>query len=72
MVVISVPEPQDLGDHSRVFDATVLSVGNDFDVSIAVFVFFNVDIEDTLKPLHPGHRVAALFNGFILQQILFY
>ena len=43
---------QDLLDHGRVFDAC-----NDFDVATAVFTLLDINVEDTLEPLHPGHRI---------------
>lgn len=52
---------QDLFDHSRVFDAC-----NDFDVPTAAFALFNINIEDAFEPLHPGHCISALLNGFFL------
>ena len=52
---------QDLLDHGRVFDAC-----NDFDVATAVFTLLDINVEDTLEPLHPGHRITALLNSFFL------
>src|SRR5690554_773578 len=39
----------------RIFDA-----GNHFDVTAAVFADFNINIEDSLEALHPGHGAVAL------------
>src|SRR3990167_10050812 len=52
---------QDLCDYSRVFDA-----GHNLDMATATFTLLDINIENTLEPLHPGHRIAALLNGFFL------
>lgn len=57
---------QNLLDPSTVFDAAVRRFGNDFNVSTAAFTLLDINIEDAFEPLHPGHRIAALLNGFFL------
>ena len=57
---------QDLFDHGSIFDTS-----NNFDVATAAFALLNVDIENALEPLHPGHRIAALLNDFILCALYF-
>ncbi|OES47442.1 hypothetical protein A7R77_33065 [Pseudomonas aeruginosa] len=44
----------------RIFDA-----GNHFDVTAAVFADFNINIEDSLEALHPGHGAVALCRTLV-------
>ena len=53
-----------LRDHRRVFDA-----GNDTDITTAVTAGFNVDVEDPLQSLRPGHG-CALLSGCLLLCLL--
>ena len=51
---------QDLLDDHRVFDA-----GNDLRCSSANSALLNVDMENTLEPLRPGHRDMTLDRGLL-------
>jgi hypothetical protein len=47
-------------DYRRVFNA-----GNDLDLTTAPFAGLDIDVKDTLEPLHPGHRLVALVRRLV-------
>ena len=51
-------------------DLGVLDAGNDLDVTAAVFADLNIDAENSLKSLHPGHGSMAL-SGALVEPIHF-
>ena len=47
-------------NHLRVFNAC-----NHFDLATAVFTDLDVDVENTLESLHPGHSAVALCGALV-------
>jgi len=43
----------------------ILNAGNHFDMPSTVLANLNINIEDSLKSLHPCHGVVPLFRGLI-------
>ena len=52
---------ENLLDYLRIFDT-----GNDFDLTAAVFADFDVDVEDALESLHPGHSAMPLCRTLVV------
>ena len=46
-------------------DLRVFDTGNHLDLTTAVFADFNVDVEDALEPLHPGHGAMSFLGHLI-------
>ena len=49
-------------NHLGIFEA-----GNDFDLAMAVFTDLNIDVQDALESLHPGHGSLALCGARVTQ-----
>ena len=52
---------KDLLNHLGIFDT-----GNHFDLTAAVLADFDIDVEDALESLHPGHGAVSLCGTLVL------